>query len=184
LRNTLTGPLPRHLYVLVDSAFTHKEPVGFIPAVWFGLVSYPARAWGATVMLECGAIYRNLPLHSLAFDKDPDLCWTQQDAQHWDCYGWDWSTCEYPYLSGLDVKARCAERTLMGEYLFSVAPVGDPYSAYPEQSKEFTFVRLENDRITVQPTDRLIFRERSFTVNPTMEFPRGLVRQTEVWTTE
>jgi hypothetical protein len=72
----------------------------------------------------------------------------------------------------------------MGEYLFSVAPVGDPYSAYPEQSKEFTFVRLENDRITVQPTDRLIFRERSFTVNPTMEFPRGLVRQTEVWTTE
>jgi len=43
---SLVGQLPHHLYVFIDSTFTHKEPAGFIPAVWFGLVSYPGRMWG------------------------------------------------------------------------------------------------------------------------------------------
>ena len=35
--STVTGQLPRHQYVWIDTNFTHKEPHGFIPAVWFGL---------------------------------------------------------------------------------------------------------------------------------------------------
>lgn len=66
-RYDLIGQLPHHQYVHVDTAFTHKAPeVSSTPAVWFGLVSYPGRAWGCTVLLESGAVYRNLPLHALA----------------------------------------------------------------------------------------------------------------------
>lgn len=43
MKFSLVGELPRHLYVYVDTEHTHQEPRGFIPAVWFGLVSYPGR---------------------------------------------------------------------------------------------------------------------------------------------
>ena len=92
---TLSGQLPRHRYVLVDSVFTHTTPCGFVPAVWFGLVSNAGRAWGCTVMLESGAVYRALPPHAIAFTEYPTPNWTIQDAQTWDCYGTGFSTIEY-----------------------------------------------------------------------------------------
>ena len=68
----------------------------------------------------------------------------------------------------------------MGEYIFSVAPVGDAFSHYPEQAKEFTFIKLMNNRLTIQPTDFTVFRERSFTDNK-LEFPKGMKRQDTVY---
>lgn len=183
MTHSLVGQLPRHLYVYVDSRFTHTEPVGFVPAVWFGLVSYPGRMWGCTVMLESGAIYRNLPPHAIAFHDSPVGLWNAQDAQTWDCYGPDFSVIEYDYLRGLDCTAKANGRHHAGEYLFAVAPIGDGFSAVPEQSKEFSFIRLDNGRLTVQPTNHLAFRDKSFTIEP-FELPRGLKRQTEVYSCE
>lgn len=180
---SLVGQLPRHLYVYVDTGHTHRDSCGFIPAVWYGLVSFPGRAWGCTVLLESGAVYRNLPPHALAFSKNPEE-WEVQDAQTWDCYGRSFSCIEYDYLAGLDCKVLANKREHMGQYLFTVAPIGDAFSAYPEQAKEFSFVRLENDRLTIQPTNHLIFRERSFTTNRDLEFPRDLKRQIDVWDCE
>jgi hypothetical protein len=184
--NTLVGQLPRHLYVFVDSSFTHREPRGFVPAVWFGLVSFPGRVWGCTVLLDSGAVYRNLPPHALAFSAEPELNWFVEDAQTWDCYGRGFSCIEYSYLANIiRCKARLKNGRLVdGDYLFTAAPMGDGFSAYPEQAKEFSFVRLDNDRLTIQPTNNLIFEDRSFTVNPGMEFPKGLKRQTETYTCE
>lgn len=182
--HSLVGPLPYHRYVFVDSRFTHREPAGFLPAVWFGLVSYPARMWGCTVLLESGAIYRNLPPHALAFSQTPQCPWTEQDAQTWECYGRDFTCVEYPYLAGLSVKAKANRKEYEGQYLFTVAPSGDGFSAEPEQSKEFSFIALENGRLTIQPTNHLIIREKSFTTNDAMEFPQDLKRQTEVYQCE
>jgi hypothetical protein len=182
MKFTLVGELSRHLYVFVDSSFTHKEFIGWIPAVWFGLVSYPGRAWGCTVMLENGAIYRNLPPHAIAFTEAPEKDWTVQDAQTWDCYGNSFSVIEYSYLSGLDVKARANHKEYFGKYLFTVAPVGDGFSAYPEQAKEFSFIQLDNGRLTIQPTNHLVFEEKSFTRD--VQFPTNLKRQTEIYSSE
>lgn len=100
------------------------------------------------------------------------------------CYGWQFSALEYSFLRGLDCRVKAAGRKHAGEYLFTVAPVGDGFSAYPEQAKEFTFAKLDNGRLTIQPTNHVIFRERSFTTNDAMEFPTGLRRQADVWTAE
>ncbi len=193
---TLTGQLPRHLYCWVDSAHTHTEPVGFIPAVWFGLVSYPGRMWGCTVMLESGAIYRNLPPHAIAFQRDAGgvlvaedngtytVHWSQLYSQTWDCYGTEFTALEYNYLQGLDCDVMANKEVFSGTYLFTVAPVGDAYSAAPEQAKEFVFVKLDNGRLTIQPTNNVLFRDRSFTNNEDMEWPKGLKRQTDIWSVE
>jgi hypothetical protein len=114
-------------------------------------------------MLEVGSIYRSLPPTAIAFDPNPDPEWSLQQAQSWDCYGVGFSALEYPYLSGLRCAAKCAGEDFQGSYLFTVAPMGDGFSAYPEQAKEFSFVELENGRLTIQPTNHLLFEERSFT---------------------
>ena len=183
MKYSLVGELPRHIYCFVDSSFTHTCPNGFIPCVWFGLVSYPGRTWGCTVMLECGAIYRNVPAHAIAFHKFPQEPWSADEAQTWDCYGEQFTTLEYKYLSGLDCKVKCKDAAYDGKYLFTVAPIGDGFSAYPEQAKEFCFIQLYLGRLTVQPTNHVVFRERSFTDNK-LEFPSGLRRQTDVWSAE
>lgn len=133
-------------------------------------------------------VHRNLPPHALAFCPDPVLVWTAQDAQRWDCYGERFTTIEYDYLHGLQVKAKCnggiEQKEIVGEYLFTAAPLGDGFSLTPEQSKEFTFVKLDNGRLTVQPTNFTIYEEKSFTANPEMAVPMGLKRQTTIWQCE
>ena len=175
--NTLVGPLPAHRYVWVEAdAIGLSGPA--VPAVWFGLVSYPGRAWGCTVMLECGAVYRNLPPHVLAFHPTGAEPWTVQQAQTWDCYGLGWSALVYPYLDGLSCRVRCGGGEVEADYLFSVAPVGDAFSAVPQQAKEFTFCRTAGHRLTIQPTNHVLFREASFTRDT--GWPNGLKRQTEI----
>ena len=173
-----SGPLPFHLDIYADSTFFACEPSGFWPVRWFGLVSRYGLAWGCNVMLENGAIYRNLPPHALAFKPDPDA-WTIQQAQRWDCYGPQFSVLVYPALDGLDCQTVDGHE---GVYLFTVAPMSDAFSRDPRQSKEFTFIRLNNGRLTIQPTDKVVFRDKSFTTST--EWPTNLKRQTEDWRCE
>jgi hypothetical protein len=93
-------------------------------------------------MLESGAIYRNIPAHGIGFSRHPAGVWRPKDVQTWDCYGERFTTLEYRYLAGLEVKVKCDDVVYGGEYMFTVAPIGDGFSAYPEQAKEFCFVRL------------------------------------------
>ena len=184
--SVLTGALPQHQYVSVDSQFCARGPRRWLSAVWFGLVSYPGRAWGCTVLLEeSGAIYRNLPLHALSsrpLDTFDD--WTVQQAQHWDCYGREFHAQVYPYLSGLRCRAKVAAGVSDGTYLFSVAPDNDAFSAAPDQSKEFTFIALDHGRYTTQPTDRVLFEDRSFTRNRDWVWPTDMIRQTDIYSAE
>lgn len=136
-------------------------------------------------MLESGAIYRNLPPHAIAFSEEPEENWSITDAQTWDCYGQEFSAIKYKYLTHLDCKVKLkSRRTVMGEYLFSVMPINDGFSLTPEQSKEFTFVQTEGDRLTIQPTNQILFIERSFTNNKDLFFPEGLKRQTDIYSCE
>lgn len=183
MRNTFTGSLINHQYVFVDSTFILTNEKSFIPAVWFGLASYPSRAWGCTVMLESGAIYRNLPLHAISFCEKPEQ-WSIKQSQRWDCYGWDWTIVEYSYLSNLDCTVLIDNKQYNGQYLFSVSHIGDGFTANPEQSKEFTFVRLNNNRLTVQPTNYILFKETSFTTNNDRIFPTNIKRQSIIYRCE
>lgn len=180
--NTLIGSIPKHQYIWVDSGFTHKNPIGFVRAVWFGLVSFPGRAWGLNIMFESGAVYRSLPPHAVSFSENQrQKNWKSDDAQLWDCYGQDWTCVEYTYLKGLQCSCKIKDNLIDGEYLFTVAPINDGFSNAPEQSKEFKFIKLDNGRLTIQPTNRVLFQDKSFTDK---NISVGLKLQTEYYTCE
>lgn len=169
--------LPHHLYVWVDSTFIRVGRAGFEPAVWFAIRSEPNRAWGCHVMLECGAVYRNLPPHALAFSAQPEPSWTLRQAQVWDCYGRDFDVIRYRYLA--DLRARYDLLDATAQYLFTACPYGDGFSAAPEQSKEFMFMRTDGDRLLIRPTNMVLFEERSFTENT--GWPTDIQTSTTVW---
>jgi hypothetical protein len=177
-----TQNLPHHLYCYVNTAFTHKEPRGLMPAVFFAITSTPGRAWGCHVLLENGAVYRNLPPNALFFADNSNTDWLLQESQHWDCYGWRFATIEYEYLKGLRCEARCGEDIYHGEYLFTAAPFDDGFSLDPGQNKEFMFIKLNNGALTIQPTDRVVFKDKSFT--SFNEWPRGMRLGEEIYKVE
>ena len=185
---SVIGPLPRHLYVWVDTTYTHAvmQTPKYQPAVWFGLVSLPGRMWGCTVMLESGAVYRALPPMAIAFAaQPPDEDWYQSphEAQTWDCYGTDFSVIEYPYLAGLRCLAKTDTIVQPGRHLFAVAPVGDGFSSVPEQAKEFHFLQLDSGRLNIQPTNRVVYQDASFTI-ANASFPVGMKSQTDIYRCE
>ena len=179
---THAGPLPAHQYVWLEPGAIGDH--AWLPAVWFGLVSYPGRTWGCHVLLECGAVYRNVPLHQLAWRNDPPpVDWKASDAQTWDCYGWGFSTLEYPFLASMNARARLQDGIEeSGQYLFTAVPVGDAFSAEPAQAKEFYFLKLDNGRYTAQPTNQVLIDDRSFVEE--MAWPTSLRRQRTVWSAE
>lgn len=177
---TAAGALPRHLYVYVQPNALGEH--GWLRGVWFGLASFPGRAWGCHLLLESGAIYRNVPLHQLA-DSETESPWTPSQAQTWDAYGVQFSTIEYPYLAGCNARVRLQDRSEHGgTYLFTAVPLADGFSAVPEQAKEFYFCVLDNGRFTAQPTNQVLLEDKSFTSK--LEWPKYLRRQTQTWSAE
>jgi len=173
------GPLPRHTYCYVEPNTFGNEK--WERVAWFGLVSHPARTWGCHVMLESGAVYRNVPLHRLAH-RETVTGWTPCEGQTWDCYGHHFSVVEYPFLEAAPVRVKLRNKTEhTGRYMFTAIPMLDGFSLEPEQSKEFYFIKLDNGRFTAQPTNHVLVQDKSFiTVS---EWPR-LKRQTEMWSVD
>jgi len=185
---TGSGSLPQHIYCHVERLYTRNGiQDGTEPCVWFGLRSYPGRAWGCHVMLECGAVVRDIPLDGLLQNaRDDSDGWLLDMAQHWDCYSNQFSLVRYTYLQGLEARVKCGrgedEEEHLGEYLFTACPMNDGFSAEPEQSKEFMFLALRNGYYTAQPTNRVLFIERSFTDDT--GWPTDIQRQSKVWSCE
>ena len=160
------APLPTHRYVLVDTTFTHKSPCGFADAMWVGVTSIPGRTWGINVILrDGGCLYRNLPPHSISFGQNDPVVWNIQNSQLWDCYSYHFTIVQSPILRGLRMRVKVKGQVLTGEYLFHVTHLDDGWSDSPDQDKEFYFIKLDNGRLTIQPTNRMVFVDDSFIVN-------------------
>ena len=172
---THAGALPTHQYIWIEPDAIGKHD--WMRGVWFGITSYPGRAFGCHVLLENGAVYRNVPLHTISAAKDAPP-WAPGDAQTWDAYGWQFSMIEYPFLQAMNARVKLQSGDEHdGHYLFTLVPTGDPFSASPAQSKEFYFLQLENGRYTAQPTNQVLIDDRSFVDK--LEWPTFLKRARE-----
>lgn len=171
-----SGDLPRHIYCYVDSSYIRKDRTGFEPCVWFAINAHPGRMWGCHVMLEGGAVYRNVPAHKIAFRPDPEPFWAPNDAQVWDVYGQEFSVIEYKFLANLRALTRAG---VWGWYLFTVVPMNDAFSEAPDQAKEFKFLHLDNGRLAILPTNKLVFHDRSYDREPS--WPTDLKLSDTIW---
>jgi hypothetical protein len=149
--------------------------------MWVGLTSIPTRTWGISVLLrDGGMLYRNLPPHAIYF-YDPEKKfrpqkWTIHQAQLWDCYSYHFTLLRNDHLC-LGLRAKVGDDVLSGEYLFSAAHLLDGYSDSPDQDKEFIFCKLDNGRLTIQPTNRVSFEDKSF-IQPNFPLPRLKLSET------
>jgi hypothetical protein len=179
---TGSGNIPNHIYCWVDSSFVRKEtkPHTFEPCIWFAIHSKPGHAWGCHIMLECGAVYRGIPPHALAFKTDGlEKNWSLHDSQIWDCYGDQFSVISYNYLHIQRAETRINK--LFGRYLFTVIPMYDGYTQHPSQSKEFMFIQLDNGRLTILPTNELRFHDISYTEG---DWPKDIKLNNNIWRVE
>lgn len=178
---TGSGNIPHHIYCWVESYFIRKDvkPNVFEPCIWFGLHSKPGHAWGCHVMLECGAIYRGVPPHALAFNTIPDQNWKLYDSQIWDCYGDQFSVIKYDYLCNQRIEIK--HNNLLGRYLFTAIPMNDSYTEHPSQSKEFMFIQLDNGRLAIMPTNEMRVHDKSYTEG---DWPINMKLNTNTWRVE
>jgi hypothetical protein len=181
-------PLIKHRYVWIDDSFVAAEPLGkLIPAVWFGIMSYPGRALGCHILLDCGASVIDIPLHALRWKEDSPLVKDDNEISRsifWDSFGWDLVIFESQYMSGLEVAIRTNDKKIAdtGTAWFAVDWKDNGWSDYPSQHKWLWIIAADDGRIMAVPQDRLLFHETSFTDG---EFPNGgIKRQSKVWKAE
>jgi hypothetical protein len=165
------GAIPYHLYIQVDSRFTHEEDCGWQEAMWVGITSIPGRMWGLNVIFrEGGMLYRNIPPHAVSFDTNCGRDWAAPQAQLWDCYSYHFTAIENPILKGIGMNAKIGDTIHSGIYLFEVTHLEEGWSNCPEQDKTFYFIQLDNGRLTIQPTNRITFIDDSF-IKPLDKLP-------------
>jgi hypothetical protein len=166
---TKIGAMPTHRYIWIDSEYTHEKPVGPVEAMWVGLTSIPSRAWGINVILrEGGALYRNIPPNAVRFQEQALENWRIEESQLWDCYSYNFTILQNPILRVMPVSVKVRQNILSGTYLFSTAHLNDGWSDSPDQDKEFIFIELNNGRLTIQPTNKVAFIDKSYTLPTTL----------------
>lgn len=136
-------------------------------------------------MLQCGAVYRGLPLHALCHSEAGfDVPWTLGESQRWDCFGYQFSSIRYDYLRELDVSLWVPKRKswMQGHYLFTAEPYEDSYSLEPSQTKSHNFIALDNGRYACAPNNNILWKESSFVKQEGK--PDWLRVQTESWHAE
>ena len=171
--------LPVHQYVTVSPGVVHED---LQRGVWFALQPNIGAVWGGHVLLESGALYRNVPLHQISIGHKDSPAQRPGDLQLWDCYCEEARAHEYVYLRGLATLSRsgCPQTPIVGSYLFTIIPKGDPFSRHLDQSKEFVVsVVAGTGRLAIRATNEVLFADKSVAPLPT-SWPKGLSRQSTV----
>lgn len=176
-------PQPFYCYVRDEFLYDGKEGHGnFTQCIAYGLSALPSRAWGISIMLSNGALVQHVPLHALTFNTDSNHSHPLDHLQVWSCYGWDFATHQYDYLTEMPCKVYMKGEWENGRYLFTAAPYNDAYSMSPDQHKHFNFVQLDCGALGAWPGNRMLMYDSSFVSLPN-EKPKYRTN-TRVWHVE
>lgn len=136
----------------------------------FGAQSSPSRAMLFNVMLDNGTIRSRVPINKLCSKP----CEIQQLdlLQLWDCFSIKSTVISYDYLNGARAKVIFKDKTsCWGNYMMTFDWYDNPYSDEPSQYKCLHMIELDNGNYTLQPNNRIFWKEMSFTTKPFPENP-------------
>lgn len=168
--STHIADIPKPFYCYVANEFLYDQQKGFgdfTECMAYGLSSLPSRAWGISVLLKSGGLVQHVPLHALTTNPPMTHKHPLDHLQIWSCFGWDFATHEYDFLSEMPVRVYMKSGDWEnGTYIFTAAPYDDEYSSTPDQHKHFNFIELECGQIGAYPGNRCLFYDSSFVEMP------------------
>src|SRR5690606_31796280 len=114
------------------------------------------------VHLRSGAIFWRVPISALAWHADAPHRPTSL-LQTWDSFGYQLSVTAFPYLRERDALVRMKAGTEeSGVYVCTIDWLEHGYSDQPDQHKCAHLLRLYDGNFTLQPNDRLLWADASF----------------------
>ena len=137
----------------------------------FSAQSNAGKALLFNVMLDNGTIRSRVPIHMLChIEGSPEI--PLDYLQRWDCYSENISVIEYEYLSEMRCKVIFKDKSEnWGSYCMTFDWYRNPFSDEPTQYKCLHMIRLDNGSYTLQPNNRIYWRDMSFTTKPFPERP-------------
>lgn len=167
---SLTASLPQHLYGKVRREFiTNGVDTGVDNCIIHSVSVRPAQALTFSVLLECGAQYRGIPIHGLLIGQDPTKtippALNLQSHQVWGCFGTEFSIIDTKFSKGLSAQWRDGEgKTFTGRGLgWAIEFYDDGYSNAPQQDKSFNMLVSPEGYLVAMPNNRVRWWEDSFT---------------------
>ena len=161
-----------YCYARKQFFYDHKKHFEeLVPVVVFGVRSRAGRNLDFHVMTNSGMQFWGVPAQA--------LCWKQadrpqlQDAQLWDCFGDEVSVVKFNYLEGLSCSVKLESGPIKnGTYMMTFDWNDNAFSDEPSQRKNGHLIRLHDGNYTIQPNNRIIWRDPSFTTEePIMDWP-------------
>lgn len=173
----LNGGFKRWIYGYVEGWGFGRPEVKLHPCVIFGVQCRPNRALGFHILLEGGAIYSTVPIHALRH-REVQVHPPIHTRQVWDCFGFDFSLTEFPYLREqyLSVINVPGQPEIGGRYWTSLQFYNDGFSETPEQAKLFHFVLLDDGTIGCYPNTNVIVEDGSFNGESSILVPNTQTR--------
>ncbi len=149
----------------------------------FSAQSNAGKALLFNVMLDNGTLRSRVPIHMLASCDDADEI-PLDFLQLWDCYSENVTVIEYEYLSEMRCKIVFKDGSEhWGSYMMTFDWYRNSFSDEPTQYKCLHMIELDNGCYTLQPNNRIFWRDMSFTTKPFPEKPDYKV-DTKVYKTE
>lgn len=167
---TLNTSIP-HFYakMRIEHLYQHDGRPGFQDVIVFGAQSVAGRALTFHVMTDEGAVRSRVPVHMLGWKEDAPKK-PLDHLQLWDCFGHEVTVTPYDYLLQSRVKSIFKDGTSeWGNYLMTFDWHSNPYSDEPTQYKAAHLIKLDDGNFTLQPNNRLMWRDMSFVTRP---FPK------------
>jgi hypothetical protein len=125
--------------------------------------------------MDNGAMRSRVPIHMLCWKEDAPLQ-ELHELQLWDCFGDDISVTKFNYLDEMRVQVLFKDKTIeWGSYVMTFDWYNNSSSEEPTQYKCGHFIRLDNGNYTIQPNNRLLWKDMSFTDKPFPTNPDWLV---------
>ena len=173
-----------YCYMRKEHMYQHKDHIGeYDKVLVFGAQSCAGYAMTFHVMTDYGIVRSRVPVHMLCWKEHAPLM-PFDHLQLWDCFHENVAMVEYDALFDCRAKVVLKDKSEhWGDYAMTFDWYRNSYSEEPSQYKCLHMIALDNGNYTLQPNNRIFWKNMSFVTKPFPEKPDFKV-DNKVWKCE
>ena len=159
--------------VFIRNEFLIKNGEGFSYGYLVGCRALQNQALQFQVLLDNGALFTGLPVHSLCFNTEAPKR-KLIECQQWDCISSEIDIVTYETMRYMPctVKIEPSGEILKGEYLFTIDFVGsNDLSRDPIHWKMLHVIKSQEGNMHLYPQYRIKFTDKALCYNSNKDFP-------------